>query len=474
MTDAACRARPLQSGPRRRPRAGRAAGALLAAALFLSLAASDAAAHADDLDPNTCHGYPEARVFLESQSWWSDFDAPIFGGDAEHVHSGVCVPLRQVVSGPMRIDVVSKLHNLQGWQRLTARVQDASNTLLTRTTSSATLCQAHDCTLVNTFTVDTDKLSTGRHEFRFHSEARPTPSSQEASLATNGWQICIRSCEPSRVQATDVPEGRAWYRPASGSEKGYINARFNSAAAFPWQGGFVPVSGTWCAPVRILRGAGDENVERSFVSIDPNFHGGHQGTVLLDQPGTFTGNVCVDTTQLANGRHKLFMSAHSNSQFTGQLWGAQVIPFEVANGSTPPPPPPPGPAPACSNGLDDDGDGLIDLGDPGCTGASDGDESNVVSPPPPAGTSVRVVRPSAGQVVSGTVRLDVAASSDVVKVDYLVGGRLVASDSTAGNGFAEDWSSRTVANGAQSVTARAYAGGGGSATSDAVSFTVAN
>jgi hypothetical protein len=77
-------------------------------------------------------------------------------------------------------------------------------------------------------------------------------------------------------------------------------------------------------------------------------------------------------------------------------------------------------------------------------------------------------------VLSGSTRLDVAASSDVVRVDYLVDGKLVASDSTAANGFDESWSSRTVANGPHAVSAQASTGSGGSATSEAVSFRVAN
>jgi len=55
---------------------------------------------------------------------------------------------------------------------------------------------------------------------------------------------------------------------------------------------------------------------------------------------------------------------------------------EVVKGITPPPPPPPPPAPKplCSDGLDNDGDGLIDYpADKGCTSADDNDE---VDPPP--------------------------------------------------------------------------------------------
>ena len=45
-------------------------------------------------------------------------------------------------------------------------------------------------------------------------------------------------------------------------------------------------------------------------------------------------------------------------------------------GSTPPPS-------ACSNKVDDDGDGQVDLADPGCSGPDDGDEYNAPPPPPP-------------------------------------------------------------------------------------------
>ena len=42
------------------------------------------------------------------------------------------------------------------------------------------------------------------------------------------------------------------------------------------------------------------------------------------------------------------------------------------------------PAPKrCANGADDDGDGKVDLADPGCTDAADDDETDVVTPPPP-------------------------------------------------------------------------------------------
>jgi hypothetical protein len=41
-------------------------------------------------------------------------------------------------------------------------------------------------------------------------------------------------------------------------------------------------------------------------------------------------------------------------------------------------------APVCANGVDDDGDGLVDTGDPGCESSEDGDEFNSAPPVEPA------------------------------------------------------------------------------------------
>src|SRR5688572_16256132 len=41
-----------------------------------------------------------------------------------------------------------------------------------------------------------------------------------------------------------------------------------------------------------------------------------------------------------------------------------------------------GSLPVCSNTQDDDGDGIADLADPGCSGPTDGSEDDPVAPPP--------------------------------------------------------------------------------------------
>jgi hypothetical protein len=52
--------------------------------------------------------------------------------------------------------------------------------------------------------------------------------------------------------------------------------------------------------------------------------------------------------------------------------------------------PPPPPAAQCADTIDNDGDGAIDLADPGCVDAGDNDESNAPPPPPPPGNTSSV------------------------------------------------------------------------------------
>lgn len=67
----------------------------------------------------------------------------------------------------------------------------------------------------------------------------------------------------------------------------------------------------------------------------------------------------------------------------GTSYDIDVI-VKGANGHYPPVAPPP-PLALCANGIDDDADTKIDLADPGCTGPTDNDETDV---PPQTGASV--------------------------------------------------------------------------------------
>lgn len=94
--------------------------------------------------------------------------------------------------------------------------------------------------------------------------------------------------------------------------------------------------------------------------------------------------------------------------------------------------------------------------------------------PPPV-----VTAPANGATVSGSVPLSatLATTSGVNRVQFLVGGTIVATDTNPGNGLTGTWTTTAAANGARIITARACGNASCSivlATSAPVNVTVSN
>ena len=66
---------------------------------------------------------------------------------------------------------------------------------------------------------------------------------------------------------------------------------------------------------------------------------------------------------------------------------------EYGSGTVLPPTPPPTVKTQCSDGVDNDNDGLVDMVDPGCVNANDDDESNLITPPPLPGGEEDTIKP---------------------------------------------------------------------------------
>ncbi len=426
--------RPLCSGPRH------ALLVIAVAVAAFTLPVSAATAQSTP-DPSTCTGYPEPRVPLESQSWWSrdaDVDNPqpddhLTGRD-EHAHIRVCLPRNVVVSGTVQLDLDMMVHETPGGFIRKARIQDRDDTLINDdlTTETKPLCApTGECRYVATYRINTDTLATGRHEFRFHNLMERPDGAQ--SLATNGWHVCIRSCTPEVSQAVFHPEeeGRGrWFEPApSSTDYGYNNARLRSD--LPWSSnGYRPLAGTWCPTIRTMSGAGGRPVVRSLIAVDPRFHdytvpghpNGFPGTVILDEPNAINRAVCIDTTKLPDGMHKLYMRADGQAA-TGKQGGVYVIPFLVHNGSFSPPTSP-APTPTAT---------------PTTTPPADPTATPTAVPTAtatPHGPHVEVLDPSAGERDPNPVTLN-ARATGATRMDYEVDGRRVAFDDTAANGFDE-------------------------------------
>jgi len=96
--------------------------------------------------------------------------------------------------------------------------------------------------------------------------------------------------------------------------------------------------------------------------------------------------------------------------------------------------------------------------------------ARVIDTQPP---SVAISSP-AGGTVTGAVPINVSASDNigVTRVDLLVNGAVVATDSTSPYAFS--WDSTSVANGSATLVAQAFDAAGNSASSKAVGVTVSN
>lgn len=88
--------------------------------------------------------------------------------------------------------------------------------------------------------------------------------------------------------------------------------------------------------------------------------------------------------------------------------------------------------------------------------------------------TVSISSPAAGSTLSGTVSVSMSASDNkaVTRVDLLVDGKVVASDTTSP--YAISWNTATVANGSRTLQAKAYDAAGNVGTSASRSVTVSN
>ena len=88
--------------------------------------------------------------------------------------------------------------------------------------------------------------------------------------------------------------------------------------------------------------------------------------------------------------------------------------------------------------------------------------------------STSITSPSAGATVSGTTNVNASATDNVgvTRVELYVDGALSATDNTSPYAFS--WDTTAVANGAHSLTVKAYDAAGNAGTSAAVSVTVSN
>lgn len=265
-------------------------------------------------DPLTCTGYPEPRVFIEAQQWWMPPGTEDFG----HVHMGMCFPRYTLpngspnkVSGTVHFDFIVQLHNNPGtlqFVRIHLYDGNGQNHQAVRVNVGETAAQhcpatPDQCTWDIPVNLDTRVSSTdGYANIRTAAIVTHPNHGGTKRFAGGAWSMYLNNGKPIKNYQNNAPVrvgGSSWYTGALYEEAELISS-------LPYT-----VSGTWSPTVTMRPGAGGVDVTGSFASIDPAFHATppNQGQVILNQSGPFKGQISIDTTNLSNGPHKLFLRA---------------------------------------------------------------------------------------------------------------------------------------------------------------------
>ena len=302
---------------------------LIAAAVLAGLLVTETGASPNSV---TCEGYPQARVFVEAQTWWRTTPG-MSGTDFGHVHAGACIPERETLSANTELDVRIMLHDNPGQLEMFELVYhgaDYETDVEFRQTPPFTCPNPGTCERWLQVPIDLSLFNhAGLQELRFRAFV-DTPNGN-VMIASLDWQVYIEN-GATRMNQTRLafPRGKGWYSGSGYCEAGYMSAPLPKA----------PLSGIWSPRIRMVNHGdiGDLPVTAHTVRLDPNFHADpmDEGTVLVDGPGEFPEqNVPIDTTLLPDGQHRLFMRADCDDPRGSTNSGVLVVNFVTANGPTP-------------------------------------------------------------------------------------------------------------------------------------------
>jgi hypothetical protein len=282
--------------------------------------------------------YPEPRHFEEIQAWWSE-GAIVPGGDSSHIHVGLCFPQGETwvsVNDQVRLDFRIIFHHMQA-----AKVRGFRGAIAccgtgggetgfqyesaTTTALNAVVNQENGTAYVTKIVQDNVTIS-GSRESRFTVDTS-SPFGAKRFYTTGRLQsYWAEGPAAPRYRATDSTGGCGWYE---GDD--YICAAFRAAGSQigGWHASKMgqPVPASWVVSVG---GSDASGTTRLHLHLDPNFHVGDPGTVLVNQSGSGPANVTINTTLLAPGWHKLFvLEDEKDSTPVGTNSGGLMIPFLV-------------------------------------------------------------------------------------------------------------------------------------------------
>jgi archaellum component FlaF (FlaF/FlaG flagellin family) len=306
--------------------------AAFALTLLVTIVHPAATARAEP-DPRDCTGYPEERVWLDSQSWWITTPGQT-GNNFGHIHAATCFPLQKTVSGTVHLDINITMHNNPGsMTSLTVQLfKNGSGYVGARETfaDGQYTCPEGTCDWWFPMEVDTTTVpSDGTVEWRIRPRV-DEPDGKTMTGSTSYQTTLSNGKRVSNYRPLDFLQGKGWY---TGVE--YTQARLVDDE-FPYN---VPTSGTWrfgavCDSTRLP-------LTECLVTVDPDFHAGHKGMVLFEKFGNDTSqhDIALDLDSLSPGRHKLVIRAGTEVRAQGSTqYGILAVPFHVESAAAPPVP----------------------------------------------------------------------------------------------------------------------------------------
>ena len=282
--------------------------------------------------------YPEPRVFIESQGWWAE---RINGtvkkyGDAEHLHIGACFPLQKTVSGSVRLDFRVVAHNVPAGSVIRGtRFHDGNNGVtLTNITWNRTIAAGeHDVVLWRTVQVDTNLGQDGLRETR---PLTVLDRPDGAEIHTSGgwcWDVQNGKTDSNHSLCTsNTTEGRGWY------DCFEYKSAMTAGWVYPYAG--IPAGQSYTLGIHGVDGAeGTTVIDRHYVTLDPNFHAGGNGTFLIDHAGAHRNDpLTLPGSLLTPGVHAIFIMSEEDGRCTtlspGTVFPNQIVPQdgEVSGG----------------------------------------------------------------------------------------------------------------------------------------------
>lgn len=281
-------------------------------------------------NPLTCTGYPEPRIYIESQAWWSettDLNPPSIVG--EHIHAGMCWPrYGTIVRNSLHVDLHilvhegdSSLRHFLERMRVNWRpvgTESGGGLLIDNQTANrwdVPLDSNGNGERIFGLDLNLSSLGSATRRIRFNPMAAVPGDTGETGAhrmypGPELW-LCVNICSVS----TPHTVGKGWY-----VDHGYQNASLNSMIPT------AAVHGDYCFNININPGGGGLATVEHIVAVDPNVHMGSLGNLILRGTGTFSGNICIHTTQYTNGTHKIMILGRDH-----QLAGVLVWPIVVAN-----------------------------------------------------------------------------------------------------------------------------------------------